>query len=292
MGFIYKITSPSNKMYVGQTKKKVPQKRWKQHCQPSSTGCTALKNAITKYGAENMTFEVIEECSDEFLNDQEHHWIRELGTLSPHGYNLTTGGDFCEFSEETKVKISTTRLQKSIDTRGYVGSISETRGFIHAAAPDKSYLGAYATREEAEEALREYTRAPENFVPKLRKRKQGTGSVSPHPYSSGRVRWQARVELKNLGSYDTKEQAENACARYLENPDGFVPPTENRKPGTGRVYKSKNGKRWNAVYKNKHVGTFDTEAEAEAAILACKEKILRAEGKKPISDNGLEDSPL
>ena len=184
MGFIYKVTSPSNKMYVGQTKKNDPRKRWKQHCQPSSTGCTA-KNAIDKYGAENMTFEVIEECADEFLNDREHHWIRELGTLSPHGYNLTTGGDFCEFSEETKVKISTIQLQKLTDTRGYVGSINETRGFIQACAPDKSYLGVHATREEAEEApQRAYAKTLENFVLKLRKRKQGTGSVSPHTYSS------------------------------------------------------------------------------------------------------------
>lgn len=285
MGFIYKITSLSNKMYVGQTKKKVPQKRWKEHCRPSSKRCVALKRAIDKYGAENMTFEVVEECSDAMLNDREQHWIRELGTLSPHGYNLTTGGDVCEFSEETKVKISTTRLQKSIDTRGYVGSINESGGYVNAIAPDGSYLGTYSTREEAQEALREYTRDPENFVPKLRKRKQGTGSVSPHTHSSGRVRWQAQVvqnkELKYLGLYDTKEEAENACARYLENPDGFVPPTENRKPGTGRVYKSKNGKRWNAVYKNKRVGTFDTEAQAETAILAHKEKI---EGKKPLKE--------
>lgn len=279
MGFIYKVTSPSNKIYVGQTRKDDPRKRWKQHCTPSSTGCTALKRAIDKYGAENMTFEVVEECSDEFLNDRERHWIRELGTLSPHGYNLTTGGDVFEISEETKAKMSTTKLQKLIDTRGYVGTIQECAGGrIHAVAPDKSYLGVYATREEAEEALREYTRAPENFVPKLRYRKQGTGGVFPHTRRSGTVRWQAQVyqnkELKYLGSYDTKEEAESACARYVENPDGFVaPPTENRKPGTGSVSKSKNGKRWKARYKRKFLGTFDTEAEAEAAILAHKEKI-------------------
>ena len=278
MGFIYKVTSPSNKMYVGQTKRDDPRRRWKQHCAPSYKQCVALKNAITKYGAENMTFEVIEECPDEFLNDREHHWIRELGTLSPHGYNLTTGGDVYEFSEETKVKISTIQRQKSIDTRGYVGTIKEyAYGRIQACAPDKSHLGVYATREDAEEALRAYTRAPENFVPKLSKRKQGTGSVTLHTYSSGRVRWQAQVyqnkKLKHLGLYDTKEQAENACASYLENPDGFVVPTENRKRGTGSVYTTKNGKRWNARYKRNFLGAFDTEAQAEAAILAHKEKI-------------------
>lgn len=271
MGFIYKVTSPSSKMYIGQTKKKDPRRRWREHCWSSSTSCTALKRAIDKYGAENMKFEVVEECGDELLNDREEHWIRELNTLRPHGYNLTTGGDACELSEETKTKISAMRLQNSIDKNGYVGFIKEWRGRISAIAPDRSYLGSYATREEAEEVLREYTRDPENFVPKLSpRRKHGTGSVSPKRYSSGRVRWLAYIDqnkkCKHLGYYETKEEAENACARYLEDPEGFVmPPTEIRKPGTGCVWKRESG-RFSVRYKDKHLGTFDTEAQAEAAI--------------------------
>ena len=38
-----------------------------------------------------MTFEVIEECSNNLLNDREQHWIRELDTLAPKGYNLRSG---------------------------------------------------------------------------------------------------------------------------------------------------------------------------------------------------------
>ena len=267
MGFIYKVTSPSSKMYIGQTRRD-PRRRWMQHCWSSSTGCAALKNAITKYGAENMKFEVIEECADAMLNDREQYWIRELNTLRPHGYNLTTGGDACELSEETKTKISAMKLQNSIDKNGYVGFIKEWRGYVSAHAPDRSNLGSYATREEAEEVLREYTRAPENFVPKLSYRKRGTGGVSPMRHRSGRVRWKAYIDQnkkkKHLGCYDTKEQAENACVRYLETPEGFVmPPTLRR---TGSIHKTKNGKRWEAVYKSKYLGTFDTEAQAEAAI--------------------------
>ena len=236
-----------------------------------------------------MKFEVVEECPDAMLNDREQHWIRELGTLSPHGYNLTTGGDAFEFSEESKAKISAAQQQFAIDKNGYVGCIKEWRGYVSAIAPDRSTLGTYSTREEAQEALREYTRDPENFVPKLSDRTHGTGGVSLNRYRSGRVRWIAYIDQnkkrKHLGYYDTKKEAENACARYLEDPEGFVmPPTETRKNGTGGVYKSNNGKRWLATYKNKYLGTFDTEAQAEAAILAHKEKILRAEGKKPLKE--------
>lgn len=55
------------------------------------------------------------------------------------------------------------------------------------------------------------------------------------------------------------------------------------KHGSGSVHRTKNG-RWKAIYKGKHVGTFDTEAQAETANLARKEKILRAEGKKPLKE--------
>jgi hypothetical protein len=215
-----------------------------------------------------MKFEVVEECPDELLNDREEHWIKELNTLAPHGYNLTTGGDACELSEETKTKMSAKKQQFAIDKNGYVGCMRECRGRISANAPDRSNLGSYATREEAEEALREYTRDPENFVPKLSHRKHGTGGVSLKRRSSGRVRWFAYIDQnkkrKHLGFYDTKAEAENACVRYLETPEGFVmPPTLRR---TGSIRKTKNGKRWEAQYKYKYVGTFDTEAQAEAAI--------------------------
>lgn len=291
MGFIYKITSPSKKMYVGQTKKKVPQERWKEHCKPSSKKCVALKRAIDKYGAENMTFEEVEECADELLNDREQHWIRELDTLAPKGYNLRSGGGVGEtVSEETKEKISSTGRKRSIDKKGYIGSI-----YKHPSSPSfylfgtrSQFLGCYPSYKDVEAAAVEYTRDPENFVPKRAtwRRKNGTGSVHRHTNSSGRLRWRARMEqdgeIKHLGFYDTKEEAENACDRYLEDPGGFVMPQDCRKIATGSIRFS-SGK-WQATYIRKYIGRFDTEAQAEAAILAHKEKILRAEGKKPLKE--------
>jgi len=290
MGFIYKITSPSKKMYVGQTKNK-PQKRWNEHCKQSS-GCVALKNAITKYGLENMTFEVVEECADELLNDREHHWIRDLNTLSPHGYNLRTGGGANELSEESVAKLTASRRHTEVRRKGYIGNISEVpsrriggQSSFKLKGTRGQLLGLYQSYKDAEAAAVEYTRAPENFVPKRSDRAHGTGGV----YRTSDTRWEAYIdknkERKHLGYYDTKKEAENACDRYLEDPDGFVkPPLLIRKAGTGSVRKSQNGKRWMANYGGKYLGTFDTEAQAEAAILAHKEKILRAEGKKPLKE--------
>lgn len=47
--------------------------------------------AISKYGEENFTFEVIEWASD--YDAKEIETIAELNTLSPNGYNLTKGGN-------------------------------------------------------------------------------------------------------------------------------------------------------------------------------------------------------
>ena len=53
---IYKITSPSGKNYIGQTKQAFNE-RWKGHCKKSSN-CLLLKRAIQKYGRENMKTEI------------------------------------------------------------------------------------------------------------------------------------------------------------------------------------------------------------------------------------------
>lgn len=79
----------------------------------SSSNCTFLKNAINKYGKNNFKIEVIEECfSLEELDLKESYFIKELNTLAPNGYNLTTGGAAPKHSDITKEKMSKTRKGK------------------------------------------------------------------------------------------------------------------------------------------------------------------------------------
>ena len=52
-----------------------------------------IKRALRKHGWANVSVRWIGTFPVEALNAAEQHWIAELGTLSPAGYNLTSGGD-------------------------------------------------------------------------------------------------------------------------------------------------------------------------------------------------------
>ena len=228
-------------------------------------------HSVMRFGnmeLKTMKFEVIEECPDDMLNEREHFWIEKLNSLSPNGYNLTTGGGACELCEESRAKISATRRKKSIDERGYIGYIL-TDG--HGSLPFRAfgvrdvYLGTFLTLEEAETTLREYTRDPENFVPALVRRKPGTGSVQKE-----KKKWLVQIkqnkETIRIGLYETKKEADDALEEYLNAPDDFTLPElqMRRKMGTGGVQMKDS--RWEAAFGKKYLGRFDSKEEAEDAI--------------------------
>lgn len=100
MAYIYKITNNINQMiYVGLTTKKRPTDRFSQHRyiarhpgRQEDTKHSYLYPAMRKYGLENFSFEIIEECSPEELDERERYWIVKLNSKAPNGYNLTDGG--------------------------------------------------------------------------------------------------------------------------------------------------------------------------------------------------------
>jgi group I intron endonuclease len=93
---IYKATNKiTGKVYVGQTVLTL-KKRIKSHLDASRRKDQTIYFSLSlrKYGIENFIFEQIDsaESVDE-LNDKEQKWIKDLNTLAPNGYNLTTGGN-------------------------------------------------------------------------------------------------------------------------------------------------------------------------------------------------------
>lgn len=93
---IYKITNLINgKCYIGQSRD--INKRLNAHKTSAFDVLNHSYNnhfykSIRKYGLENFSFEIIEECSIDQLNEREIYWIDKFNSFF-NGYNLTFGGD-------------------------------------------------------------------------------------------------------------------------------------------------------------------------------------------------------
>lgn len=106
---IYKITSPTNKIYIGQAVNLTDRRK-----DYESYNCKAqrhLYNSLKKYGFENHIFEILigGDFSLQELNELEVKYIKEYNSYrgwTENGMNLTTGGDQYERCEESKRIIS------------------------------------------------------------------------------------------------------------------------------------------------------------------------------------------
>ena len=109
MGIIYLHEClTTGKKYVGQTINSL-------EARISHGYNNAMGSAIEKYGWENFQSKIIEECDNEKLNEREMHWIAELNTIAPNGYNLTMGGKSTRgyiHSKESRQKMSEEKLGK------------------------------------------------------------------------------------------------------------------------------------------------------------------------------------
>lgn len=95
---IYKITNNFNqKSYIGQSID--IEECWKKHLNAykhKENQNWMLYKAFLKYGIDNFSFEIIEECSKDKLDEREIYWISYYHTFMNdpecQGYNMTIGG--------------------------------------------------------------------------------------------------------------------------------------------------------------------------------------------------------
>lgn len=85
---IYKITKRENgKSYIGQSND--IERRIKEHQYKTDI---PIDIAIQKYGKDAFTYEVIEECKLDELDEREIYWIAYFNTYKGFGYNCNSGG--------------------------------------------------------------------------------------------------------------------------------------------------------------------------------------------------------
>lgn len=92
MAAVYKITSPSNRVYVGSTVNVT--KRWNAYKNLNCRKQKMLFNSLKKHGVDKHKFEVITECSESEMFRLETHWGLFYNVLdNKSGLNLALPKD-------------------------------------------------------------------------------------------------------------------------------------------------------------------------------------------------------
>ena len=106
---IYKITSPHNKIYIGQSIDCLKRKHYYKNLKCKQQ--TKLYNSIKKYGWDKHYFEIVHQCSKDDLNELEIYYIELFQCFNnDFGLNLTTGGNHPNYSDETKEKMRSMKI--------------------------------------------------------------------------------------------------------------------------------------------------------------------------------------
>jgi len=88
MRYIYVIRNMVNdKVYICQTKNFISRK--KGHIYDAHKGTNRpLYSSMRKHGIENFSFEIIEECVDEIVNDREKYWVSHFDSFNPESATI------------------------------------------------------------------------------------------------------------------------------------------------------------------------------------------------------------
>lgn len=99
---IYKITNPSGKIYIGQSV--YIEGRLSKYKSARCKTQRILYNSILKHGWENHVFEIVEECTEELLNERERYYQDFFNCVGDNGMNCMLTGTHTKSgkaSEET-----------------------------------------------------------------------------------------------------------------------------------------------------------------------------------------------
>ena len=247
---IYKITSPTGKIYIGQSVD--VEGRWRYHKRLLPYyHINILYRSLMKHGVDSHTFEIIQECEKSELNKLERYYIDKYDTFqSNHGMNLTKGGDSkVVFSKSTLAKMSNAKKGKR-----------------------PAHLIGYTHSEETKEILRQKSIGNTNWLGKNHseetKEKIRQAKLGKKP--SKETIEKLRILSTGRKYPNRKRPSKEACdksARLRTGRKNNVPRTSIYYGVSIRKYKSSFA--WKAVIKinkkQKHIGTFKTEIEAAKA---------------------------
>lgn len=131
--YIYKITSPSGKIYIGSTvniKDRVY--RYKTARVKSQV---KIYNSILRYGFDNHKFETIFECDESNRNFYESFYGEKFDVIGDNGLNLSlpiSSETYPSMSKETKAKIGLAHKGKKISEKQKISISNNIRKYLES----------------------------------------------------------------------------------------------------------------------------------------------------------------
>ena len=148
---IYKITSPSNRVYIGQSID--IERRFRHYKRLACKEQVKIYNSFLKYGVDAHIFEVIELCDTEDLNNRERYYQNLYDSVN-NGLNLLyvksehfNGGH----SEESKKKISDSLKGRTFtDEHKYKIGLNNSRRGVSDETKEKHRLAGLGRKASPE----------------------------------------------------------------------------------------------------------------------------------------------
>lgn len=210
-GYIYKVTSPNGKVYIGQTnnyyKRKSTYKYNAFSCQ------TKLWNSCQKHNWNpSETFEVIEKClcgeNKSILNEKEIYWVKFYDSFE-NGLNCNKGGEGNVgriWSDESKKKASLSKIGKitSKETKARISKANVGRK-LSDTTKQKQSLAKSGIPKSAE------------HKDKLKITSTGNKNCVGRKYSKETIKKMRKTKLGKVTSEETKEKLRNSAKQYWAN---------------------------------------------------------------------------
>lgn len=234
---IYKITNNiTGKVYVGCSAK--IEKRWSQHQKGKES---YISKAIVKYGLDNFSFDIIITCPVFCFDYWEKHYVNLYNSVSPNGYNLTSGGQ--EKYEVTKVS-----RKKMSDAKIGVSIPKEVREKMKNSLKQRTFSEEH--RKKISETLKGRTLSEETKQ-KVSISKSGKKLSKEH---------RKKISESNIGRIFSKESCEKISEALK-----------------GRVFSEETKLKWSEKRKGK-APSEETKKKISLALKQYKERMKNVQG--------------
>jgi group I intron endonuclease len=143
-GFIYKILSPTGRIYIGKTTRL--KDRISYYRNNNKGGQKILDSSIEKYGWDQHMFEIITEAPIDQLSELEIKYIKEFDSFhydNPNGMNLTKGGEGLSGRKHSRETIELMIAKRTGTKRS-----DATKKLMSDLKKGKTPSGAFYTRTE------------------------------------------------------------------------------------------------------------------------------------------------